>query len=348
MLRHPAFIALMVFLTIAPVSAQSDVIDAYHAALARFKSILRERRVQISSHEKLPNLPGQALYLARNEMISAYKDLTDAQPSRIGRPNKFGIPPAYYDADNEPLSDEYKALFRIMQAPPRDAQASETPDSDVVELGTAIGRAVGLDAANAAISGRISLGIFFAETDGNQNIGNARSNSYKGSFQTGVTEDVNGQKKWAVIKKSTAAFDPLLSARDATEEARARNLDHRYNHWTAVRDGLMSAHAGLFPLIPRIAKALPDPIDQMKLFELVQIIPSPTKAALNSGNLIDYRISEPTIMGYLRNNSIFTFGHNDRAKTSASFREIFIAMWAFNNKFERALATFNEIRARKK
>lgn len=348
MLRRPALITLMLFLTVAPVSAQADVLDAYHAALARFKSILRERRAQISLHEKLPNLPGQALYLARNEMISAYKDLTDAQPSRIGRPNKFGIPPAYYDADNEPLSDEYKAIFRILQAAPRDAQDSDTPDRDVVELGNAIGRAVGLDAASAEIAGRISLGIFFAETDGNQNIGNARSNSYKGSFQTGVPEDVNGQKKWEVLKKSVTAFDPALSARDAKEEARAGNLDHRYNHWTAVRDGLMNAHAGLFPLIPKIAKALPGPIDQMKLFELVQIIPSPTKAALNSGNLIDYRISEPTIMGYLRNNSIFTFGHNDRAKTSASFREIFIAMWAFNDKFERALAKFNEIRARKK
>jgi hypothetical protein len=348
MLRHPAFIALMSFLVIAPVSAQSDVLDTYHAALVRFKSILRERRAQISLHEKLPNLPGQALYLARNEMVSAYKDLTDAQPSRIGRPNKFGIPPAYYDADNEPLSDEYKALFKILQAPPRDAQASDMPDRDVVELGTAIGRAVGLDAANAEIAGRISLGIFFAETDGNQNIGNARSNSYKGSFQTGVSEDANGQSKWVAIKKSIAAFDPSLSARDAKEEARSGNLDHRYNHWTAVRDGLMSAHAALFPQIPKIVKALPDPIDQMKLFELVQIIPSPTKAALNSENLIDYRISEPTIMRYLRNNSIFTFGHSDRAKTSASFREIFIAMWAFNDKFERALARFNEIRARKK
>jgi len=348
MLRHPAFIALMLFLAIAPVSAQPDVLDTYHAALARFKSILRERRAQISLHEKLPNLPGQALYLARNEMVSAYKDLTDAQPSRIGRPNKFGIPPAYYDADNEPLSDEYKALFKILQAPPRDAQVSDTPDRDVVELGTAIGEAVGLDAANAEIAGRISLGIFFAETDGYQNIGNARSNSYKGSFQTGVSEDANGRKKWAAIKKSLAAFDPSLSARDAKEEARSGNLDHRYNHWTAVRDGLMSAHAGLFPQIPKIVKALPDPIDQMKLFELVQIIPSPTKAALNSENLIDYRISEPTIMRYLRNNSIFTFGHSDRAKTSASFREIFIAMWAFNDKFERALARFNEIRARKK
>ena len=44
-------------------------------------------------------------------MISAYKDLTDVLPSKIGRPNKFGIPPAYFDADNEPLLDEYVSLF---------------------------------------------------------------------------------------------------------------------------------------------------------------------------------------------------------------------------------------------
>jgi hypothetical protein len=93
-------------------------------------------------------------------------------------------------------------------------------------------------------------------------------------------------------------------------------------------------------------KALPDPIDQMKVFELIQIIPSPTKAALASGHLTEYRISDPTIMGYLRNNSIFTFGHADRAKTSASFREILDAMWLFNDKFERALAKFNEIKGR--
>ena len=348
MLGRRGFISLMLSGMIAPAAAEPDVLTAYNNALAHFKAILSERRAQISGHEKLPNLPGQALYLARNDMISAYKDLTDAQPSRIGRPNKFGIPPAYYDADNEPLSDEYKALFKIMQAPPRDAQASDTPDRDVVELGTAIARATGLDAANAQIAGRISLGIFFAETDGNQNIGNARSNSYKGSFQTGVAEDAIGQKKWAAIKNSVAVFDPALIARDAKEEARAGNLDHRFNHWTAVRDGLMNAHASLFPQIPKIVKALPAPVDQMKLFELVQIIPSPTKVALNSGNLIDYRISDPTIMGYLRNNSIFTFGHSDRAKTSASFREILVAIWAFNDKFERAIAKFNEIKAKQK
>ncbi len=121
-------------------------------------------------------------------------------------------------------------------------------------------------------------------------------------------------------------------------------LDRRYNHWTAVRDGLMNAHAHLFPRIPAIVRALPDPIDQMKVFELVQIIPTPTKAALNSGNLSGYRISDPTVMGYLRNNSIFTFGHADRARTSATFRQILDAMWLFNDKFESALAKFNEIK----
>jgi hypothetical protein len=106
----------------------------------------------------------------------------------------------------------------------------------------------------------------------------------------------------------------------------------------------MNAHADLFPQIPQIVKTLPDPIDQMKLFELIQIIPSPTKTALKSGNLAKYEISEPRIMGYVRNNSVFTFGQADRAKKSANFREIFDAMWLFNEKFERALTKFNEIK----
>jgi hypothetical protein len=91
-------------------------------------------------------LPGQALYLARNDMMSAYKDLTDTLPSRIGGPNKYGIPPAYLNADNERLLDEYRRLFDLMQAPPVNAQKSDTPFKDVVDLGTAIARAKGLDA----------------------------------------------------------------------------------------------------------------------------------------------------------------------------------------------------------
>jgi hypothetical protein len=328
--------------------SQSDALNAYNKTVQDFRSVLSERRAQIDANQKLPARPGQALYLARIAMMSAYKDLTDALPSRIGRSNKYGIPPAYFDADNEPLIDEYKNLFNIMHAPPANAQKSDTPFKDVVDLGIAIARIKGLDAAHAEVAGRISLAIFFAETGGNQNIGNARSNSYKGSFQTGVSEDKNGRKKWAAIKKSVAALDPKLSARDDKEEARVGNSDQRYNHWTAVRNGLMNAHADLFPRIPAIMKALPNPTDQMRLFQLIQIVPSPTKSALNSGDLVNYRISEPRIMGYLRNNSMFAFGKADRAKTSATMREIMDSMWLFNDIFARALAKYDEIKAQQK
>jgi hypothetical protein len=325
---------------------QSDALDTYTNAVKNFELVLAQRRAQIDSRQPLPNLPGQALYLARNNMLGAAKDLTDAIPSKIGRPNKFAIPPAYFDADNEPLLDEYVKLFALMQAPPTDAQNSDTPFKDVVDLGIAIARAKGLNAADADAAGRISIGLFFAETNGNQNVGNARSNKYKGSFQTGISEDRNGRKKWAAVKNKVAAFDPALILRDDREEARAGQLDHRYNHWTAVRDALMNAHADLFPQVPAIVKALPNPIDQMKLFELIQIVPAPTRSALASGDLLKYRVSDPTIMRYLRNNSMFAFGQADRARTSATFREILDAMWLFNPKFEQALAKYNEVKAR--
>ena len=343
-----SFISFALGQPAALTKSQSEALSAYDKSVQGFKSILSERRAQIDSKQKLPDRPGQALYLARINMMGAYKDLTDVLPSRIGRPNKYGIPPAYFDADLEPLIDEYRALFSIMQAPPAYAQKSETPYKDVVDLGTAIARIKGLDAAHADVAGRISLAVFFAETGGHQNIGNARSNAYKGSYQTGAAEDRIGRKKWAAIKKSIAALDPTLNARDDKEEARVGRSDHRYNHWTAVRDGLMNADADLFPHIPAIMKALPNPIDQMRFFELIQIIPSPAKSALNSGHLTEYKISSHRIMGYLRNNSIFAFGKADRAKTSATMREILDAMWLFDDSFRRAMTKFNAIKARQK
>jgi hypothetical protein len=328
----------------ALTEAQSEALAAYEKALHDFKAILAKRRAQVDAKKKLPNLPGQALYRARIKVMSTYKELTDALPERIGRPNRFGVPPAYFDADIEPLIEEYAALFKIMQAPPADAQGSDTPFQDVVDLGRAIARAKGLDAAMVDAAGRISLGLFFAETNGHQNIGNARSNTYKGSLQTGLAEDHKGRRRWAAIKPRVAALEPRVAARDDREEARARGLDQRFNHWTAVRNGLMNAHADLFPQLPAIVQMLPDEIDQMKLFELIQIIPSPTRAALKSNNFADYRVSDSRIMGYLRNNSIFAFGKGDRAKTSATFREVLDAMWLFNVKFERARSKFNELK----
>lgn len=342
----------LIFSTVAMSRAQtltakqSEAVAAYQRALSDFRSILAERRKQIEAKEPLPNLPGQAIYLARVAVISSYKDLTDAMPSRIGRPNKFEIPPAYFDADIEPLIDEYGKLFDIMEAPPANAQNSATPFKDVVDLAVAIARAKGLAPDHAEAAGRISLGLFFAETNGKQNVRNGRSNTYMGSFQTGPSEDRNGRRKWEAIKSTIAAANPELNARDDKEEARARGTDHRFNHWTNVRDGLMNAHADVFREIPGIVKTLPDPIDQMKLFELIQIVPTPTRAALKSGDLLNYRVSSPTIMKHLRNNSIFAFGQADRARSSASFREILAAMWLFNRKFERAMAKYAEIKPR--
>lgn len=327
-----------------PGESQANARAAYDKALRDFKEILARRRMQIDGGQKLPARPGQALYLARNAVMSTYKDLTDALPDRIGPPNRFGIPPAYFDARIEPLLDEYLALFRIMQAPPRDAQNSATPFRDVVDLGTAIARAKGADAATADAAGRISLGLFFAETNGQQNIGNARSGKYKGSLQTGTAEDRNGRRKWQALKRKVAVLAPAVAARDDREEARATGKDQRYNHWTAVRNGLMNAHADLFTQIPAIMKMLPDEIDQMKVFQLIQIIPTPTKAALRSADFAGYVISDRRIMGYLRNNSIFTFGSADRSKSSATFREILDAMWLFDEKFVRARDKFNAIR----
>jgi hypothetical protein len=327
---------------------QAAAVATYDTALRAFRAILAERRKQIEGKQKLPERPGQAVYLARLQVMSTYKDLTDAAPSRIGRPNRFGVPPAYFDAAIEPLIVEYAALFAIMQAPPKDAQASATPFKDVADLGRAIARAKGLDAATVDAAGRISLGVFFAETNGNQNIGNARSNKYKGSLQTGVAEDKKGRRAWEAIKPRIAALDPAVAARDDKETARVGSGDQRFNHWTGVRNGLMHAHADLFQRIPAIMQMLPDPIDQMKLFQLIQIIPTPTRAALASGNFEGYRISDPRVMGYLRNNSIFTFGKADRARTSATFREILDAMWLFTEKFERARARFEEIKAQEK
>jgi hypothetical protein len=327
---------------------QASALAAYDKALREFKAVLAERRAQINAKQKLPDRPGQALYLARREVMSSYKDLTDALPARIGRGNKFKVPPAYFDVAIEPLIDEYAAVFKIMQAPPVNAQPSKTPFKDVADLGRAIARAQNLDAATVDAAGRISLGLFFAETNGNQNIGNARSNTYKGSLQTGVAEDRKGRAKWAALLPRVAALDPAVAARDAQETKRVGSGDQRFNHWTGVRNGLMNAHADLFQRIPAITKLLPDEIDQMKLFQLIQIIPSPARSALASGNFAGYRVSEPRVMGYLRNNSMFAYGKADRARTSATFREILDAMWLFTEKFERARAMYAEIKAQEK
>jgi len=51
-------------------------------------------------------------------------------------------------------------------------------------------------------------------------------------------------------------------------------------------------------------------------------------------------------MKHLRNNSILAFGKADRARSSASFREILGAMWLFKRKFDKAIVKYAEIKPR--
>src|SRR5215831_622618 len=60
----------------ALTKAQVATRAAYDTALREFKEILAKRRAQIDAKEALPDLPGQAIYLARIRVMSTYKDLT--------------------------------------------------------------------------------------------------------------------------------------------------------------------------------------------------------------------------------------------------------------------------------
>ncbi|HEX9324700.1 MAG TPA: hypothetical protein VF913_21670 [Xanthobacteraceae bacterium] len=98
------------------------------------------------------------------------------------------------------------------------------------------------------------------------------------------------------------------------------------------------------PLVPRngFSKLVCAILPIVKAWSATTAGPSASMSA------VGYIVSDRTIMGYLRNNSIFTFGQVDKAKPSATFREILDAMWLFNDKFERALSEFNEIKAGQK
>src|SRR5262249_15537237 len=58
----PAFVAAAMGQPVAPAATRPDALAAYDDALSRFRAILAERRSQIEAKERLPNLPGQALY----------------------------------------------------------------------------------------------------------------------------------------------------------------------------------------------------------------------------------------------------------------------------------------------
>ena len=215
--------------------------------MARFKAILAERRAQINAKQPLPNLPGQALYLARLGIMSTYKDLTDAMPSKIGRPNKFGIPPQYFDAANEPLIDEYLKLFDVMQAAPANAQNSATPFKDVVDLASALRAPRASMRRPPTWRAASASGCSLPRPTATRTSATRAPTNTRAVSRPATSKDLNGRRKWAAIKTTIAQSIPQLRARDDKEEARLGNVDRRFNHWTAVRRRPDERPCGIVP-----------------------------------------------------------------------------------------------------
>ena len=99
--------------------------------------------------------------------------------------------------------------------------------------------------------------------------------------------------------------------------------------------------------IPAIAKTLPDPIDQMKLFELIQIVPTPDRSALESGDLLSYRVSEPDHHEVPAQQQHLRVWHRPtgRAPRRASARSS-LRCGCSTAKFERAMVKYSEIKGR--
>ena len=61
--------------------------------------------------------------------------------------------------------------------------------------------------------------------------------------------------------------------------------DKRYNHWLNIRNGIMNAHIDIGK---QIVASVPDIASQAKVAQLIQLIPGPTKAALNAKTSVPF------------------------------------------------------------
>ena len=90
--------------------------------------------------------------------------------------------------------------LRIMQAPPANAQNSDTPFEDVVDLGTAIARAKGLDAATADAAAASAWAVLRRDQRQSEH-GQRALEHVQGQPADGGRRDQKGRRKWAAIKQ---------------------------------------------------------------------------------------------------------------------------------------------------
>jgi len=104
-----------------------------------------------------------------------------------------------------------------------------------------------------------------------------------------------------------------------------------------VRDVPDEARLPAFPAIPAIVENAAKPIDQMKLFELIPLVPSPTWARSNRATCSDSSADHHDITCATKLSCLS--GKPTGCETSATIREVIGSDVAVQNeKFERALA----------
>jgi hypothetical protein len=336
-----------------------------------FKALLEKRRAQIDAalrkydsqiragqmsrggavRAELPHRPGHALFRARAPIREAINEIRAVFPDRARLAKEL------FNTDEfDALMKQYQELFTIMEEPPVWAQNSATPFEDVLALARTLALNYGTTPAfrysteEAERFALIELYVFFQETGGRQNVDNVRSNTYKGSWQLGKSEFENGERRAKPIMAAIQKTNPEVYARDQQEAARAASMpDKRYNHWLNVRNGIMNTHIDIGK---QIVASVPDIASQAKVAQLIQLIPGPTKAALNAKTSVPFldRTLNYTaqIKFFLDNNAINPRINGALAPVGSQipYRNVLAAMQdSYENFIVRAIDKYKEIKS---
>ena len=321
------------------------------AALRKYNSQIRAGQMSRGGavRAELPYRPGHALFRARAPLREAINEIRAVFPDRA-RLAKELFNTDEYDA----LMKQYQELFNTMEEPPVWAQNSTTPFEDVLTLARTLAMNYGTTPASrysaeeAERFAWIELYVFFQETGGRQNLDNARSDTYKGSWQLGKSEFENGERRAKPVMAAIQKTNPEIYARDQQEAARAASIpDKRYNHWLNIRNGIMNAHIDIGK---QIVASVPDIASQAKVAQLIQLIPGPTKAALNAKTSVPFldRTLNYTaqIIIFLDNNAINPRINGELAPVGSQipYRNVLAAMQdSYENFIVRAIDKYIEI-----
>ena len=242
----------------APALAQSPALAAYDTALRDFRAILAERRAQIDAKRPLPNLPGQAVYLARLQGDEHLQG-PDRRGARAHRPAQQvrraagllrrrhraadrGVRGAVHDHAGA-AGGRAGLATRRSRTSPISAGRSRAPRASMPPPPTRRAASPRASSSPRPTATRTSATPAPTPT--------------RAACRRASRRIARGAAAWAALRPRIAALDPAVAARDDQETARVGKGDQRFNHWTAVRNGLMNAHAELFARSRRSRRCCP-------------------------------------------------------------------------------------------